>query len=77
MARAVLRPKIKGGGNAAARALGKLGGVKGGPARAKALPAVKKSKIASHAAKKRWGKPSNYSKPEYYKRATKPYPARP
>lgn len=75
--KATIRPRIKGGGNASARALGRLGGLKGGPARAKILPGPKRSKIASHAAKKRWGKATSYAKPEYYKRPTKPYPARP
>ena len=34
---------------------GKLGGLKGGDARAKKLTAEDRSKIASNAAKKRWG----------------------
>jgi hypothetical protein len=41
--------------NAAAVALGRLGGRKGGPARAKALSAKKRSEIAKKAAKARWG----------------------
>jgi hypothetical protein len=44
------------GKNTAAVALGKLGGLKGGPARAKALTAKKRSEIAKKAAAKRWGK---------------------
>jgi hypothetical protein len=39
---------------AAASALGKLGGKKGGPARAKALSAKRRSEIAKKAAKARW-----------------------
>ena len=42
--------------NPAAVALGRLGGLKGGDARAKALSAKKRSEIASKAAKKRWAK---------------------
>jgi hypothetical protein len=53
---------------AAAVALGKRGGKKGGPARAKALTSEKRKSIASHAAKRRWGKATNYTKPPFYKR---------
>ena len=42
--------------NPAAVALGRLGGLKGGAARAKALSAKKRSEIAKKAAAKRWGK---------------------
>jgi hypothetical protein len=42
--------------NPAAVALGRLGGLKGGAARAKALSAKKRKEIARNAAKKRWGK---------------------
>ena len=42
--------------NPAAVALGRLGGLKGGKARAKKLSAKKRSEIAKKAAKKRWGK---------------------
>jgi len=42
--------------NPAAVALGKLGGAKGGAARAKALSAKRRKEIAKGAAKKRWGK---------------------
>ena len=42
--------------NPAAVALGKLGGLKGGPARAAALSARKRSQIAAKAARARWGK---------------------
>ena len=40
--------------NSAAVALGKLGGKKGGPARAQALSAKRRSAIAKKAAKSRW-----------------------
>ena len=43
------------GKNPAAVALGKLGGAKGGAARAKALSPRKRSAIAKKAAKARWG----------------------
>ena len=42
--------------NPAAVALGRLGGLKGGPARAKKLTAEERSEIASHAAQARWKK---------------------
>ena len=42
--------------NPAAVALGRLGGLKGGPARAKTLTARKRKKITQDAAKARWGK---------------------
>jgi hypothetical protein len=42
--------------NPAAVALGRLGGKKGGPARAKKLSAIKRKKIAQKAAMARWGK---------------------
>jgi hypothetical protein len=42
--------------NPAAVALGKLGGPKGGPARAKALSPERRSEIARKAAQTRWGK---------------------
>ncbi len=42
--------------NPHAVALGRLGGLKGGKARAKALSAKKRSQIAKTAAKKRWAK---------------------
>jgi hypothetical protein len=45
-------PKTK---NAAAVALGRLGGQKGGPARAKKLSAKRRSEIAKAAAAARWG----------------------
>ncbi|MCA9466480.1 MAG: hypothetical protein KC643_13710 [Nitrospira sp.] len=42
--------------NPAAVALGRLGGLKGGRARAEKLSPKKRSEIAKKAAKKRWGK---------------------
>ena len=42
--------------NQAAAALGRLGGLKGGPARAKKLSKKKRSQIAKKAAKARWSK---------------------
>jgi hypothetical protein len=42
---------------AAAAALGKKGGLKGGPARAEALTPKRRSEIAKKAAKTRWHKP--------------------
>jgi hypothetical protein len=42
--------------NPAAVALGRLGGLKGGAARAAALSPHKRSQIAARAAKTRWGK---------------------
>lgn len=44
------------GKNPAAVALGRLGGLKGGKARAKKLSAAKRKAIAKKAAKKRWEK---------------------
>ena len=43
--------------NPHAVALGRLGGLKGGMARAAALTPKKRSQIAAKAAKKRWSKP--------------------
>lgn len=48
-------PLTPDGKNAAAVALGKKGGLKGGPARAKVLTAKQRSDIAKKAAKARWG----------------------
>ncbi len=42
--------------NPAAVALGHLGGLKGGPARHKALSAKRRKEIAQKAAQSRWGK---------------------
>jgi hypothetical protein len=44
--------------NPAAVALGRLGGLKGGPARAKKLSLKKRKEIAKKAAEKRWSKKS-------------------
>lgn len=44
------------GKNPAAVALGRLGGLKGGPARAKKLSKKKRSEFARKAAKARWSK---------------------
>lgn len=43
------------GKNPAAVALGRLGGLKGGKARAKKLTAAQRSKIAKRGARARWG----------------------
>ena len=48
-------PDLK-GKNPAAVALGKLGGLKGGKARATALTAKRRTEIAKKAAAKRWSK---------------------
>jgi hypothetical protein len=48
-------PEVK-AKNPAAVALGRLGGLKGGAARAAALSPRKRSQIAAKAAAKRWGK---------------------
>ena len=45
------------GKNQAAVALGRLGGKKGGKARAEKLSPARRKQIAKVAAKKRWGKP--------------------
>jgi hypothetical protein len=42
--------------NPAAVALGRLGGLKGGKARAQSLSAKRRKEIAKKAAQKRWGK---------------------
>jgi len=52
----VTAPADLGGKNPAAVALGRLGGLKGGPARAKKLGAKKLSAIGKKAAAARWGK---------------------
>lgn len=49
-------PETSDGKNAAAVALGRLGGLKGGKARAESLSAKKRSEIAKKAAAKRWSK---------------------
>lgn len=50
--------------NSDAVALGKLGGLKGGAARAAKLSPEERSAIASHAARKRWGSKLPYSPPQ-------------
>lgn len=49
-------PKTKAEKNPAAVALGRLGGLKGGKARAETLSAKRRKEIAKKAAAKRWGK---------------------
>ncbi len=49
-------PENEDGKNPHAVQLGRLGGLKGGKARAKALTAERRSEIAKNAAKKRWAK---------------------
>ena len=49
-------PKTDAGKNPAAVALGRLGGAKGGKARAKSLSSSERSAIASRAAAARWKK---------------------
>ena len=49
-------PDKDAGKNPAAVALGKLGGAKGGAARAKALTKQRRSEIAKKAASARWGR---------------------
>ena len=49
-------PEPDDGKNPAAVALGRLGGLKGGKARAKKLSARRRSQIATKAAKARWAK---------------------
>lgn len=45
--------------NPAAVALGRMGGLKGGKARAEMLSARKRAEIAKHAALARWGRKNN------------------
>jgi hypothetical protein len=49
------QPEADSGKNPAAVALGRLGGLKGGKARAKSLNKKQRSEIAKKAARKRWG----------------------
>ena len=49
-------PEVPSTKNPHAVALGRLGGLKGGPARAKNLSKAKRSEIAQKAAKTRWQK---------------------
>jgi hypothetical protein len=50
------RPKVDPKVSKAAAALGRLGGLKGGKARAEVLSPERRSEIARKAAAKRWGK---------------------
>ncbi len=52
----LLQKAVKDGKNPAAVMLGRLGGLKGGKARARKLSAEQRSKIAREAAKTRWQK---------------------
>lgn len=49
-------PQVNGHKNPAAVELGRLGGLKGGKARASKLTSQERKEIAQKAAKKRWGK---------------------
>lgn len=51
-----IKDEVEDGKNPAAVALGRLGGKKGGKARAKSLTAEQRSEIAKKAAAKRWQK---------------------
>ncbi len=53
---AAIVAKTTGGKNPAAVALGRLGGLKGGKARARKLSAAKRRQIARKAARARWPK---------------------
>jgi hypothetical protein len=50
------KPKVEPEKNPAAVALGRLGGLKGGKARAESLSAKRRKEIATKAAAKRWSK---------------------
>ena len=52
----IIEPNSNEGKNAAAVELGKLGGAKGGKARAASLTPEKRKEIAEKAASKRWNK---------------------
>ncbi|NLS95066.1 MAG: hypothetical protein GXX96_23155 [Planctomycetaceae bacterium] len=52
-------PSVDDGKNPAAVALGRLGGKKGGPARAAKLTKARRAEIAKKAAKARWSKPQD------------------
>lgn len=54
--------------SSAARALGRLGASRGGRVRARNLSGPKRKSIASHAAKKRWGKSTSYTLASTWKR---------
>jgi len=57
----VVLPPPPGGKNPAAVALGRLGGKKGGPARAKKLTPEQRKEIARKASRARWGSNSKQS----------------
>ena len=57
--------------NAAAVTLGRAGGKIGGPARARALSAAKRTAIARHAANTKHGNRTAYGKPATYSRKVK------
>lgn len=57
--------------NSAAVALGRQGGKVGGPARARALSAAKRTAIARHAANTKHGNRTAYNKPATYARKVK------
>ncbi len=59
IAKSIIEKATQDGKNPAAVALGRLGGLKGGRARAKALYAAKTRAIARRAAKARWSKQPN------------------
>ena len=52
----VVPERTSGQKNMSAASLGRLGGLKGGPARAQKLSAKRRREIASKAARARWGK---------------------
>jgi hypothetical protein len=54
LAAAIVRAATNGDKNPAAVALGRMGGLKGGKARAEALSAKRRSEIAKKAAQTRW-----------------------
>ena len=54
--RHIVRAATNGHKNPAAVALGRMGGLKGGKARAESLSAKRRSEIARQAAKTRWSK---------------------
>lgn len=67
------REKIKAQGakDPAAVSLGRKGGRRGGPARAKALSGAKRSQIAKHSANVRWSNKTQYTLPAHYLRKPK------
>jgi len=55
----------------AAVILGRKGGKRGGPARAKSLSGAKRTQIAKHSANARWGNKTSYALPAHYLRTPK------